>query len=111
MNFVDISTDIRRRAASLPNQPWHGGVDEALGSLTRLATSGALGEPAFVQELLLVLAAVNAPADFQIADVELLQPETIRRLDLVLNALIEGGLTRNDLRDAVRPALIRQVKE
>ena len=111
MDFAGIATEIRRRAVSLPNQPWRGGVDDALVSLVRLAMSGAPGEPEFAHGFLLALAEVSGPAEFALASLDSLQPETIRRLDLVQNALVEGGLTRNDLRDAVRPALVKAVRE
>jgi hypothetical protein len=82
---------------------------ETLAALGELAAGQVTQEAEAVRRILAAMLRVQAELEVEGQALDTLTPETILRLDAVLDALLEGGITENELRVVLRHWLIRTV--
>ena len=110
MNLEDILVAIRARASVLSKEPRPPAIEDALVTLVTQA-GGSTPEATALAGILFGMAGIASPdATYSRSVLELLKPRVIRRLDLLLNALMDGRCTQEGLREALRPLRARTVK-
>jgi hypothetical protein len=104
MTFARILLEIRRRAASLPNDlPRSTALERAAREV--LEAAGQDREPA--RQIMAALLGIGAGEDFDPTMLDALTPEAVLRLDLIADRSVELGRTDEAVR-ALRAALIRR---
>lgn len=110
MSLEEILVAIRARASVISKEPRPPTVEDALVTLVSHA-GGSTPEAMALAGILIGMAGMDRPdTDYKRSDVHLLQPRVIRRLDLLLVALLDGRCTQEDLREALRPLKVRPFK-
>jgi len=103
MTFARLLLEIRRRAASLPNDlPRRMALEQAAREV--LMTAEEQPEPA--RKIMAALLGINGEQDFDPDMLYALTPEAVLRLDLIADQILELGRTDEAVR-ALRAALIR----
>jgi hypothetical protein len=107
MTFARLILEIRRRAASLPQQlPKPLAIEQAAREVLQIA---ALGEELdTTRQILAALLGIDGE-DFDPSALEALTPEVILRLDMLLEDLLQLG-RREDAVRALRAAVVHGVK-
>jgi hypothetical protein len=104
MTFARLLLEIRRRAASRPNDlPRSMALEQAASEV--LETAGGQREPA--GKIMAALLGIDGEQDFDAGVLDALTPETVVRLDLIADQMLELGRTDEAVR-ALRAALIRR---
>ena len=109
MNLAQFAVEIRRRAGFVPDLPDER-LEETVGLLGVLAHAGEGEEASAVREVLVALIHSDHESNFNSATLDALTRESLRRLEVLLDALLNGWYTTERLRAALRPALVRNVK-
>jgi hypothetical protein len=105
VTFARLLLEIRRRAASLPNDlPRSTALEQAAREVLEMA--GGEREPA--RKIMAALLGIGGQQDFDPCVLDLLTPEMVLRLDLIADQMLELGRTDEAVR-ALRAALIRPV--
>jgi hypothetical protein len=106
VTLAQLVVDVRRRAALHHDDIHPSSVSNALAILTAL---GAMTTPEG-QTLRLIFAGLalsrTDPA-FSHVEIEALTPLALVCLDRLLEAVLDGGMSERELRDALRPSLVR----
>jgi hypothetical protein len=90
MTFARLLLEIRRRAASLPNDlPRSMALKQAAREV--LETAGPQGESA--RKIMAALLGIGGEQDFDPAVLDSLTPEMVLRLDLIADQMLELGRT------------------
>jgi hypothetical protein len=101
--------ELRRRAALEGAPLKRSNLRETLRALSDLAAKSWLPESHAVRQILAAMLRAHSDLESQGRALDSLTPKTVLRLDAVLDALLEGGINANELRAALRHALIRPV--
>jgi hypothetical protein len=108
MSLEEILIAIRARASVLSKEPRPPAIEDALITLVSQARSST-PEAVALAGILFGMAGMAGPdATYRRSDLELLKPRVIRRLDLLLDALMDGRCTQEGLRQALH--MVRRVK-
>lgn len=105
MTFARLLLELQKRGpAGLVNAK---DLSEAMDELAELAERHDSTEAVAVRYIL--AAAIGAYRELTLEGraIDSLTPPTVWRLDAILTALVDGTLSREELRNAVRSALIR----
>jgi hypothetical protein len=104
MTFARLLLEIRRRAASLPNDlPRSTALEQAARDV--LQPVGQQPEPA--RQIMAALLSIGAEQDFDATILDALTPEAVLRLDIIADRFVELGRTDEAVR-ALRAVLIRR---
>src|SRR3954468_2024825 len=109
MNLAKFTLEISRRArlvGELPDER----LQYSLQRLGMLAQEGTSDEAKSVREVLVALIHSDHENDCSAATLDALTPVTLRRLEAVLEGLLNGWYTTERLRAVLRPVLVKSVK-
>jgi hypothetical protein len=110
VSLEEILVAIRARASVISKEPRPPTIEDALVTLVSHA-GGSTPEAMALANILIGMGGMDRPdTDYKKSDVQLLQPRVIRRLDLLLVALLDGRCTQEGLREALRPLKVRPFK-
>ena len=102
MTFARLLLEIRRRAARMPNDlPQSMALAQAAQEVLKTTPEQ---EPA--RQILAGLLGIGTDQDFDTSILGALSPETVLRLDMLAERMVESGRTDEAVR-AIRAALIR----
>jgi hypothetical protein len=108
MTFARLILEIRRRAASLPQQlPKPLAIEQAAREVLQTAAPGE--ELDTTRQTLAALLGIEGSGDFDASVLDALTPEVILRLDMLLEDLLQLG-RRDEAVRAIRAAVIHGVK-
>ncbi len=109
MKIAQFAVELRRRALMVPEFGCES-FDEIVTQLGVMAHSGKASEADAVRRILVALTHADHDNDLSPAILDSLGPESLRRLEALVIALLDGRYTTKELRDALRPVLLRSVK-
>ena len=109
MTLAQLAVELRRRALLVPEAPGEQ-FEETVAVLGALAHSGTMAEADTVRKILVALTHTDHESDLRTSALDSLSPETLRRFEALVIALLDGWYTTAKLRTALRPALLRSVK-
>jgi hypothetical protein len=105
LTFARLILEVRRRAGGKPLHP--GSMPQILADLRDLAGGKDEPEAEVLREILGALLGVHRDLELEGRALDALTPETVLRLDAVLAALLDGTMQPDELRAALRRALVR----
>lgn len=108
MTLAQFAVEIRRRAALVAEIPEER-LEDTVERLGALAHAGHDQEAKAIRAMLVALLHSDHESDFSSATLDALSPETLRRLEALLEGLLAGGFTTERLRAVLRPVLVRSV--
>ena len=109
VTFARLVLELRRRAASEGAALRPDSLNDTLRKLGDLAADLSAPEAPAVRRILGALINAHGELEHDGRALDQLTPETVLRFDAVLAALMDGGITDNELRAILRQALIRPV--
>jgi hypothetical protein len=109
ITFARLLLEIRRRAASHGEPLKTGTFRDTLRALREVAAERETPESAAVRQILGAMLRAQSKAELDGSTLNALTPATVLRLDAVLAALVDGGITEDELRVVLRQALIHPV--
>lgn len=108
MTFARLLLEIRRRAASLPQQlPKPIAIEQAAWELLQAAAPGEERDRA--RQMLAALLGIDGGGDFDASVFDVLTPEVVLRLDMLVEDLLQLGRREEAVR-ALRATIIHGVK-
>jgi hypothetical protein len=110
VDLEQLAVAIRRRASVLSKEPRPPAVEDALITLVSQANGSTPDSTALAKILTGMAGVAGSDTTYERSDLDVLKPRVIRRLDLLLDALIDGRCTQEGLREALRPLRVRWIK-
>jgi hypothetical protein len=110
VSLARLVLEVRRRSEGKLRPANRRHVDRVLGSLKRLAAAEKGIEGEVLRYILEAVINVHRDRELDGRSLDSLSPETIAQLDLVFDAMMDGRVTRDELRGYIRESLIRVVK-
>ena len=110
MRFAAFATAIRKRASLLPTEESDPEFEKALHALVKRARYGLDDEALAIRRTLCGVLGFAGAEPYEASELEYFTDETLRRLDVLIEAVMDGTWNDKLLRDALRPGLLRPVK-